>query len=140
MLTLTRFNANLTRHVVNKTQHSALRLAELNFTVEHIPGQSNTWSDMLSRWASERSAPCRRISAFQIPLITEERPELPSTDIIVEAQRKVPPSSSDFREVTLQNGLKGFFNQHDKLYIAPGEEELQLCIFVAAHCGLGAWE
>ncbi len=38
MLSPTRFNANVARHIVHKTQRWALRLAEFNFTVEHIPG------------------------------------------------------------------------------------------------------
>ncbi len=38
MLSPTRFNANVARHMVHKTQRWALRLAEFNFTVEHIPG------------------------------------------------------------------------------------------------------
>ena len=36
MLSPTRFNANVARHIVHKTQRWALRLAEFNFTVEHM--------------------------------------------------------------------------------------------------------
>ena len=38
LLSPARFNANVARHVVHKTQRWALQLAEFNFTVEHIPG------------------------------------------------------------------------------------------------------
>ncbi len=43
----TRFNANVARHIVHKTQRWDLRLAEFNFTVEHVPGAFNTWADLL---------------------------------------------------------------------------------------------
>lgn len=72
MLSPTRFNVNVARRVVHKTQRWALRLAEFKFTVVQIPGQSNAWVDMWFRWASERSAQCWRVSDFKIPLITEE--------------------------------------------------------------------
>ncbi len=36
MLSPTRFNANIERHIVHKMWRLALRLAEFNFTVEHI--------------------------------------------------------------------------------------------------------
>ncbi len=52
MLSPTRFNANVARHIVHKTQRWALRLAEFNFTVEHILGAFNTWADLLTRWAA----------------------------------------------------------------------------------------
>ncbi len=55
MLSPTRFNANVARHIVHKTQRWASRLAEFNFTVEHIPGELNTWADFLTRWAAPGS-------------------------------------------------------------------------------------
>ncbi len=39
MLSPTRFNANVARHVVHKVQRWAIRLAEFNFAVEHNPGR-----------------------------------------------------------------------------------------------------
>ncbi len=38
MLSPTRVNAKVASHILHKTQRWALRLAEFNFTVEHIPG------------------------------------------------------------------------------------------------------
>ncbi len=63
MLFPTRFNAKVARHIVHKTQRWALRLAEFNFTVEHITGELNTWADFLTRWAAPGNAefPARRI-------------------------------------------------------------------------------
>ncbi len=52
MLSPTRFNANVTRHIVYKTQRWALRLSEFNFTMEHIPVAFNTWADLLTPWGA----------------------------------------------------------------------------------------
>ncbi len=57
-LYLTRFNANVARHIVQKTQGWILRLAEFNFTVEHVPGELNTPADVLTPWAAPRNAEC----------------------------------------------------------------------------------
>lgn len=90
MLSPTCFNANVARHIVHKTQPWALRLAEFNFTVENVPGELNTWADMLTRWAAPGNTefPARRVSALQVPLITEYLPELPS--VYVMQSRKQP--------------------------------------------------
>lgn len=46
-------DSNVTRQTVQKTQSWALRLAEFNFTIEHIARDSNTWADMLTRWDTD---------------------------------------------------------------------------------------
>lgn len=110
MLSPTRFKANVARHVVHKTQRWALRLAEFNFTVNHIPGESNVWADMLSRWASGVPPISSIISSFLVPFITEELPELPPTHVIIEAQEKNPPVGDEYSQVALANGLKAWKN------------------------------
>lgn len=72
----------------------ALRLAEFNYTVEHIPEESNLCADILTRWASPQNLlfPARRVSAFRGPTISEKRPELQSVQAIAEAQGNQPPS------------------------------------------------
>ena len=52
ILSPTRYNSNVARHVVHKFQRWALRLAEFNFTIEHIPGESSIWADILTRWTA----------------------------------------------------------------------------------------
>jgi len=76
MLSPTRYNANVARHVVHKTQRWALRLSEFNFTVEHIAGEDNLWADILTRWAAPDyvDSGARRLSPLKVPLITEDLP------------------------------------------------------------------
>ena len=137
MLNPSRFNSNVARHVVHKVQRWALRLAEFNFTIEHIPGEANLWADILTRWAAPNrdEAPARRSCAIRVPLLTEETPELPSLDILAASQLKFPPpENSEFilsSEDNLWRNLKG------KLYVPNQDEELQLRMAVSAHSGFG---
>lgn len=141
-----KFNTNVARHVVHKVQRWAIRLSEFNFTVEHIPGVDNVWADMLTRWAAPDYAkfPARKIGALRIPLITEDKPELPSIDVIAASQKKFPPSESvclAYSKLTRKSSqgieLELWVSKDGQLYIPAEDEELQLRIMVAAHCGLG---
>lgn len=92
MLSPTRFNTKVVRHVVHKVQRWTIRLAEFNHTVQHIPGEDNVWVDLLTRWAAPNhdKYPARRVGALRVPLITEDKPELPSLRVISESQQKFP--------------------------------------------------
>lgn len=50
MTSPTCFQSNVPRHIAEKLQRWAIRLSEFIFLVEHILGENNTWSDMLTRW------------------------------------------------------------------------------------------
>jgi hypothetical protein len=41
---------SLARHTVSKIQLWALKLATYNYRIEHIAGELNVWTDLLSRW------------------------------------------------------------------------------------------
>ncbi len=110
MLSATPFNADVARHIVHKTQRWALRLAEFNITVEHIPGELNTWADFLTRCAAPGNAefPVRRISAFRDPLITEDLPELPSLEVIAKSQTQLPPARRPDWRIMAGQGWQNF--------------------------------
>lgn len=138
MLSPCRFNANVARHVVNKVQRWALRLAEFNFTIEHIPGESNLWADILTRWAAadyDRS-PARRLSAIKVPLMNNDKPELPSFEIISKSQKKYPPPQNEGFNLSSDNPPLWKY-PNGKIYIPKNDQDLQLRIAVSAHCGLG---
>lgn len=134
-----RFDTNIARHIVHKTQRWAIHLAELNYTIEHIPGEINLWDDMLTHWVSADNArfPARRISTIRAPLIIEDLPDLPSVKAIAYCQQNSPPSeASDFSLVQI-DGLDMWANSSGLFYIPPNDTAMQLRICVAAHCGLG---
>ena len=101
MLSPHRFDTNVARHTVHKTQRWALRLTEFNYAAEHIPGESNTWADMLTRWAADDSScfPARRVAMLRVPLIADDLLELPSIHEIAQSQSEHPPdSNTDFKQ------------------------------------------
>lgn len=105
-----RYNANVARHVIHKTQRWALRLSEFNFTIEHILGEDNVWADIL--------------------------PALPNLEVISESQKKYPPPNGS--GLKKSGELQLWKNSEGKLYIPEEDEALQLRICVSAHCGCGA--
>eukprot|EP00171_Calliarthron_tuberculosum_P015922 IDg15922t1 len=141
MLSPTRFQANVARHVVHKVQRWAFRLAEFNFTIEHIAGDKNVWADILTRWAAPNfdRYPARKMGVFRAPLITEERPELPSVEVFSGSQGRYPPSEGTIQKLKLNLDIASgsWKNPSGKLYVPTEDEELQLRVIVAAHCGLG---
>lgn len=138
MLNPTRFNANVSRHVVHKVQRWALRLAEFNFTIEHIPGESNVWADMLTRWAAPDydKSPARRTCAIRVPLLTDEKPEFPSLDTVAESQNEFPPPH-DHKFILSSDKPPLWKDENGIIYIPSDDQDLQLRIAVSAHCGLG---
>ena len=41
---------HIPRHVAHKIERWALTLAAYRYTIVHIPGEANTWADILTRW------------------------------------------------------------------------------------------
>lgn len=68
------------------------RLAKFNFTMEHIPGESNIWSDIVTRWAAPGfdKSPARRLCAIKVPLQIKEKLDLSSLEVIAKSQEKYP--------------------------------------------------
>lgn len=96
MLSPTRFNASVARHVVHKTKRWALRIAEFNFTVECVSGEHNQWADILTRRAAPNTSAlhARRASLLRDLLIAEEGPDLPTNNAIAKCREDTPPSGN----------------------------------------------
>jgi transposase InsO family protein len=56
------FSPNLKRHTLDKIQRWALRLSGLRYTIQHIPGESNVWADLLTRWGVPQQVSVRAFS------------------------------------------------------------------------------
>lgn len=138
MLSPTRFDKNVVCHIVHKTQLWALRLAEVHFTVEHIPGESNIWADIFSRWANADHDLCsaRRIASLIVSLITNDIPDLPSIEVIEVSQLKCPPLKETAFSLTDHKGHQVWANAKYEMYIPADDTELQTRICIAAHSGL----
>lgn len=93
MMSSTRFQANIARHIAHKLQRWAIRLSEFTFIVEHIPGEDKTWANILERWAVPRYSkfPERRLISLRFPLIIKDKTELPILEVIFDSQNENPP-------------------------------------------------
>jgi hypothetical protein len=52
MYTPLSLDPSLARHIVSKIQLWALKLATYNYRIEHIAGELNVWTDLLTRWGA----------------------------------------------------------------------------------------
>jgi len=82
------------------------------------------------------------VGALQAPVITstEEIPDTVSVLDISKSQADDPPTEVAQEEYGYNEDYNSFITWRDrngKLYIPPNDEELQLRICVAAHCGMG---
>lgn len=138
MISPKRFDINVTRHIVHKTQRWAEGLAEFNFTVQHIPGESNSCADMFTRWADaeQYSYPAFYFSSLCVQRITGDVRDLLSFEIVAFFQHKnAPPADSEFT-VKQMDGLGFWANGDGQLYLSLNDNCLQMRICAAAHCGI----
>ncbi len=69
--------------------------------------------------------------------ITAGLPELPSFDVISKSQRASPPPPDAGCSLTSNLGTDIWMTKNGKIYIPEKDDELQLRICVAVHCGFG---
>ncbi len=87
-------NPKIAKHVANKVERWAMKLAAFRYAIVHISGEDNHWADLLSRWgASDLSiesnqSPSRISALFSAPIAPDLDPEFkwPSKNDISEAQ------------------------------------------------------
>ena len=60
-------------------------LGQYRYTICHIPGDRNSWGDLLSRWVSVPASPVRAVAVFG-PCGPDD--SLPSKAVVRQAQRK----------------------------------------------------
>ncbi len=44
-------NPGIVRHTASKLMRWAIKLSAFRYVIEHLPGESNVWADILTRWA-----------------------------------------------------------------------------------------
>ena len=60
-------------------------LSQYRYTICHIPGDRNSWGDLLSRWVSVRALPVRAVVVFSP---CDQDDSLPSKAVVRQAQQK----------------------------------------------------
>jgi hypothetical protein len=86
----------LARHVVHKLQRWALKMSAFSYCMEHVMGELNFWTDLMTRWGvwwiagSENKAHGKMASLFAQPYISPpdyETVEFPSKKDILLVQK-----------------------------------------------------
>jgi hypothetical protein len=142
----------LARHVAYKLQRWALKMSVFSYRMEHVMGELNYWTDLISRWGvgwiagSENKAHGNMASLFSQPYTSPpdcDTVEFPSKKDIVlvqqsavdeyerfqqgnaMARQEVPPQQVDAGGMRMMNNV---------LWIPECAVELQLRLYVEAHC------
>jgi Integrase zinc binding domain len=142
----------LARYVVHKFQRWALKMSVFSYRMEHVMGELNYWTDLMTRWGvgwvagSENNAHGKRASLFAQPYIgppDNDTVKFPSKrDILLVqtsavnenercqqgnamARQEVPPQQVDAGGMRMMNNA---------LWIPERAVELQLRLCVKAHC------
>jgi Integrase zinc binding domain/Integrase core domain len=145
-------DSTLARHVVHKLQRWALKMSVFSYRMEHLIGELNYWTDLMTRWGvgwvagSENKAHGKMASLFAQPHISApdyDTVEFPSKkEILLEqqsavdeyeryqqgnamARQEVPPQQVDAGGMRMMNNA---------LWIPECAVELHLRLCVEAHC------
>ncbi|POM61981.1 hypothetical protein PHPALM_28920, partial [Phytophthora palmivora] len=135
----------LKKHVRDRLQRWAMRLCGMRYTIEHIPGTTNLWADIVSRWRVSSSVMAaavrtRRDRPTPVTSLSQLRP-LTDAEFVF-------PTLEDVREAQAVAGRRGREGLHQpsveeegvvmvegKPWIPTAAKDLLSRVFVVAHCG-----
>jgi hypothetical protein len=150
----------LARHVVHRLQRWALKMSVFAYRMEHVAGEVNFWTDLMTRWGvgwvagAEPRARVALATIFEQPYIMpadEDKPEFPAKQVILMAQ-KVAIADYNHRKLAIGNGdkktsnaeeppvkvgIRGVLMVGDSMWVPTKAVDLQLRLCVEAHCGAG---
>jgi hypothetical protein len=138
------FNPNGTHgshsaHSAAKLIRWALRLSSYRYTIEHVPGIDNVWSDMLTRWAAP--PPIARISTLMLAPVAPNLdpsfswPTAAEIRLIQDAARIGLAIEDDAATHLANNDL--YRMASGQVWIPAAAHDLQLRICIVAHTGPG---
>jgi hypothetical protein len=126
-------------HSAAKLIRWALKLSSYRYTIEHVSGSDNVWSDMLTRWA----APSLQVRA-SVLMLAPVAPTLDSSFIwptpreirlVQDAAISTASLSRTVLPILVDNEL--YRTPSGQVWIPPEAQDLQLRICVVAHTGHG---
>jgi Integrase zinc binding domain len=139
---------SLARHTVSKIQRWALKLATYNYRIEHIAGELNVWTDLLTRWGAavtrttstpRKDSTLHYGALFVAPLAMDTSNYNFPVAAEVLGMQKAAAHNPDLKEVPPKkrcaNGL--LVNEQGKIWIPLNAVCMQVRLCVIAHCGRG---
>jgi Integrase core domain/Integrase zinc binding domain len=143
---------SLARHVVHKLQRYALKMSVLSYRMDHVMGELNYWTDLMTRWGvgwiagSEHKAHGKMASLFAQPYISThdyDTVEFPSKKKILLAQQSAVNEYERYQQSNAtarqevppqQVNAGGMRMMNNALWIPECAVELQIRLNVEAHC------
>ena len=115
-------------------------LGQYRYTICHIPGDRNSWGDLLSRWVSVPALPVRAVAVFSP---CDQDDSLPSKAVVRQAQQKaLATHGTEVKSFESAVGLavlddEGLFRIHacgrHVLWIPDSDKQLQVRLMICAH-------
>lgn len=139
---------SLARHTVSKIQRWALKLATYNYRIEHIAGELNVWTDLLTRWgaAVTKTTSKPRIDStvrygalFVAPLAMDtSNHDFPVAAEVLRLQKAAARNKALKEVPPTKKGAHGLLvNNEGKIWIPTNAVSMQVRLCVIAHCGRG---
>jgi hypothetical protein len=143
---------SLARHVVHKLQRWALKMSVFSYRMEHVMGELNYWTDLMTRWGVRWVAGCeskahgKMDSLFAQPYISPpdyDTVEFPSKKEIQLVQKSAVDEYERCQQDNAMAGQEeppqqvddgGMRMINNALWIPERAVELQLRLCVEAHC------
>ncbi|GMF38278.1 unnamed protein product [Phytophthora fragariaefolia] len=135
----------LKKHVRDRLQRWAMRLCGMRYTIEHIPGTTNLWADIVSRWRASpsvmaaavrtrRDRPAPVISLSQLRPLADSEFVFPTLEDVREAQVAAGRRARDgLQQPAIEE--EGVVMVEGKPWIPTAAKDLLSRVFVVAHCG-----
>ncbi|OQR83686.1 hypothetical protein ACHHYP_14408 [Achlya hypogyna] len=134
--------ATVAKHTANKVFRWSLALSTYNYVIAAIPGDSNVWADLLSRWGSPVTAAIksRIFRLLAVSPLQEPNFAWPSADAIFQIQESAlaggtPPPSVAFDDKA-SIFVINFGNDDRPIWIPDDAADLQQRLCVVAHAGI----
>jgi transposase InsO family protein len=142
-------NSTMARYQADKLQRWAMSLMSFKYVIEHVPGESNVWGDLLSRWGagtpSERPMPARMarlVVTERVSPLQEKDFVWPDEEEIRVVQREAretalmdPEGTDEVEQAQWDDVRQVYLTKKGCIWIPTAASELQQRLCVVAHAG-----
>jgi hypothetical protein len=139
---------SLARHTVSKIQRWALKLATYNYRIEHIAGELNLWTDLLTKWGAavtrttstpRKDSTLHYGALFVAPIAMDtSNYNFPVAAEVLRLKMAAGHSPYLNEVPPKKRGANGLLvNEQGKIWIPTNAVSLQVRLCVIAHCGRG---
>ncbi|KAE9213171.1 hypothetical protein PF004_g15421 [Phytophthora fragariae] len=137
-------DGTMARYRADKLQRWALSLMSLKYVIEHVPGEVNTWGDMLSRWGAGPVLPAESSARRVARLAVVDRvTPLQEAEFVWPSEGEIRTLHQDpqYQEQARAAGVNWdderalLLSPTGQVWIPPDATELQQRLCVIAHAG-----